>query len=126
MSECHPLDGHYQITSVSDYDGPLQKQSDGETHIRDSKTHRIDDAGCKWSSHFQILNDHEVKMTSHADPSQASADFLLTAQDGTPTSEAVTYEAILSLKQQGDKIMMSGSINYGRETVVLTLRKIGA
>ena len=121
----HPLDGIYQVTSVSDYDGPLQKQSDGQTEIREGKTHRIDDAGCEWNSSFDILNEAEVKMTSHVDPANASADFLLVRADGTPTSDPVTYEAVLSLKQQGDKIMMSGSVSDGSQNVVLTLRKIG-
>lgn len=122
----HELDGVYQVTSASNYDGPLQKQSDGQTEIRDGKTHRVDEAGCEWSSQFEVISDSEVKMTSLADPTNASSDFLLTRLDGTPTSEAVTYKAVLSLKRQGDKIMMSGSISYGAETVVLTLRKIAA
>ena len=49
---------------------------------------------------------------------------MLTTIQGTPTSESVTYEAELKLRVQGNKIQMSGSINYGEETVMLTLRKI--
>lgn len=118
------LDGVYQVHSVTDYDGPLQKKSDGQTEIRDGRTHRIDDAGCEWNSHFEQIDETTVKMVSIADPSNADTDFMLTTLQGTPTSEAVTYEAELKLRVQGDKIQMSGSINYGAETVMLTLRKI--
>lgn len=121
----HPLDGVYQVTSVSDYDGPLQKKSDGQTEIRGGKTHRIDGAGCEWNSTFEVISETEVKMTSHADPSNADTDFLLIRADGTPTSEPVIYEATLSLKRMGDKIMMSGAVSDGSQSVVLTLRKTG-
>lgn len=122
----NPLDGKYRITSTTSYKGPIEKRSDGETEIRDGKTSRIDDARCKWTSTFEIINDNEVKMTSVADPGDAAIDFLLTAPDGTPTREVTTYEASLKLSRKGDdKIQMSGQIHYGNDVVFLTMRKIG-
>jgi hypothetical protein len=111
----HPLDGK----------GPLERQSDGETEIRDGKTSRYDEANCYWTSTFEIISDKQVKMVSVADASNTVVDFLLTAQNGTPTRGPCTYESVLKLSRKGDKIQMSGQINYGNHTVILTLRKIG-
>lgn len=123
MSE-HPLDGKYQISSTSSFKGDIQKRSDGKTEIRNSKTERYDDANCKWTSTFEVLNDTEVKMTSVADPSKAAVDFLLIAPNGTPTDKVTTYESVLKLARKGDKIQMSGQIHYGHDIVFLTMRKI--
>jgi hypothetical protein len=121
-----PLDGKYRITSTTSQRGPIEKRSDGETEIRNGQTSRIDDAKCLWTSRFEIISDHEVKLTSVADPSNAVLDFLLTAPDGSPTRESVTYEAILKLSRKGeDQIQMSGQIHYGNDIVFLTMRKIG-
>lgn len=121
------LDGLYSVNTVSDYDGPLQKKSDGQTEIRSGKTSRTDDAGCEWSSTFEYVDEShaEVRMISVADPLNASADFLLTRPDGSPTSDPVTYETILKVMRKGDRVQMTGTINYGDETVILTMRKIG-
>ena len=64
-------------------------------------------------------------MISIADPINAGAGFLLTRPDGTPTVDRVTYESILNVKRIGDKIQLSGTINYGSETVMITMRKTG-
>ena len=121
------LDGVYSVNTVSDYDGPLRKESDGQTEIINGKTHRIDAAGCVWNSKFEWVDDSKtaLKMTSIADPADARRDFLLTRPDGTPTSDKVTYETILKVMQKGEKIQMTGSINYGDETVIITMRKNG-
>jgi len=125
MTLANDLDGVYAVNTVSDYSGPLQKKSDGQTEIIDGKTHRIDDAGCEWNSTFTWVDDTKtsVKMTSIADPSNANTDFLLTMPNGAPTSESVTYETILSVKRKGERVQMTGTINYGDETVILTMRK---
>ena len=120
----HPLDGKYLVTTTTSYKGPLEKRSDGETEIVNGQTERRDDANCKWTSTFQIVSDTEVKMTSLADPSEAAVDFLLTAPNGTPTRDPVTYEAILKLAKKGDRIQISGQIEYGSDVVFLTMRKI--
>ncbi len=125
MTLATDLDGNYNVNSVTDYDGPLQKKSDGQTEIIDGKTHRIDDAGCEWNSTFEWVDGDktQVKMTSIADPINADTDFLLTRPDGTPTSDSVTYETILNVKRMGERVQMTGSINYGGNTVLLTMRK---
>jgi hypothetical protein len=125
MTIATDLDGIYAVNTVSDYDGPLKKKSDGQTQVIDGKTHRIDDAGCEWNSTFEWANDDktDVKMTSVADPSNANADFLLTRHDGSPTSDSVTYETILRVMRKGERVQMTGTINYGNETVILTMRK---
>lgn len=125
MTLATDLDGVYAVNTISDYDGPLQKKSDGQTEIIDGKTHRIDDARCEWNSIFEWVNDDktEVKMTSVADPSNADSDFLLTRHDGSPTSDSVTYETVLRVMRKGDRVQMTGTINYGNETVILTMRK---
>lgn len=127
MTIASELDGVYSVNTMSDYDGPLKKKSDGQTEIRDGKTHRIDDAGCVWNSTFEWENEDKtaVKMISVADPSNADRDFLLTRPDGSPTAEKVTYESVLKVMRKGDKIQMTGSLNYGDETVILTMRRIG-
>jgi hypothetical protein len=121
----HPLDGIYRITSTTSYKGPLEKRSDGETVIKNGQTQRFDEANCKWTSNFEIINDQQVRMVSVADPSNAAIDFSLTAPDGTPTRKPVTYETTLKLARKDDKIQMSGQIQYGNDVVLLTLRKIG-
>lgn len=119
------LDGIYQVSSASNYEGPLVKRSDGTTEIRNGQTSRRDGNNVLWSSTFSILNNDEVLMISVADPSAARIDFLLTAHDGTPTRNPVTYRSVLRLARKGDKMQMSGQIEYGKEIVILTLRKVG-
>lgn len=121
----HDLDGLYQVSSTTNYDGPLEKKSDGRTEIRDGKTDRTDANGVVWTSRFTIINDSEVEMVSVADPANAVAGFALRRPDGSPTLEAVTYRTVLKLARKGDKIQMSGQIHYGDEVVFLTMRKIG-
>lgn len=123
MSEDHPLDGKYRITTTSSYQGPIERRSDGETEIINSRTERRDDANCKWTSTFTILNENEVKMVSVADPTESAIDFLLTAPDGSPTREVTTYEAILKLARKGEKVQISGQIEYGHDVIFLTMRK---
>ncbi len=123
----HPLDGKYRITSTTSQRGPIEKRSDGETEIRGGQTMRLDDANCRWTSQFDIISETEVKFTSTADASNAAIDFLLTAPDGSPTRNPVTYETTLKLSRKGDdQIQMSGQIHYGNDVVFLTMRKIGA
>lgn len=122
----HPLDGKYRISTTTNYQGPLEKKSDGETEIRDGQTRRYDDANCLWTSTFNVLSDTEVEMVSVADPSKAHTDFLLTRPDGSPTRDSVTYTSSLKLSRKGDdKIQLSGQIEYGNELVFITMRKIG-
>ena len=117
------LDGTYLITTTSSYQGPLRKQSDGITEIKDGQTFRIDDVGCEWNSTFSIISDSEVKMVSIADPTNAPSDFALTRTNGSPTREPVTYETTLKLQRKDDRIQMSGQIQYGDEIIFLTMRK---
>ena len=117
------LDGTYLITTTSSYAGPLKKNSDGITEIKNGQTRRTDESGCEWTSTFTILSDTEVKMTSVADPTNAPADFALTRPNGTPTRDPVTYETILKLQQKDTRIQMSGQIEYGNDIVFLTMRK---
>lgn len=123
--DTHELDGKYSVNTMTDYEGPLKKKSDGMTNIKGGMTQRVDAAGCEWRSTFTVLNEGEVKMVSVADPTNADRDFLLTKPNGDPTSEAVTYETILKLQRKGDKIQMTGRINYGKETIIITMRRLG-
>lgn len=118
------LDGTYAVVTTSSYDGPLRKESDGVTTISGGKTQRIDDAGCEWRSTFTWVSENEVKMTSVADPSNARVDFLLTKPNGDPTSESVTYETVLKVQRKDTRVQMTGTISYGRETIILTMRRI--
>lgn len=120
----HPLDGTYRVSSTTSYKGPLEKKSDGETVIKDGKTARRDAANCLWTSSFTILNDKEVEMVSIADPSEADSDFSLTKPDGSPTRQPVTYRAILKLARQGERIQMSGQVEYDNDITLLTMRKV--
>lgn len=124
MTLATDLDGTYTITSLTSYAGPLQKQSDGITEIKDGKTFRVDEAGCEWRSTFEWISDTQVKMTSVADPKNARTDFLLIAPNGMPTSESQTYESIITVKRMGAKVQLTGTIQYGSETVFLTMRTI--
>jgi hypothetical protein len=118
------LDGLYQISTVSNYDGPLERKSDGTTVIENGKTERIDDNKVKWTSEFKIINSSQIKMTSVADPTDANTDFALNRPDGTPTREPVTYESLMKYARKGDKIQMSGQIQYGDEIIFITMRRI--
>lgn len=121
----NPLDGTYKVTTTTNYQGPLEKKSDGQTEIRNGRTSRYDKANCKWTSTFEIVDESTVRMTSLADPSEADGNFALIGKDGAPTREPVTYESELTLKRKGDKVQMSGTIEYGDELVFLTMRRIG-
>jgi hypothetical protein len=121
----HELDGTYQVSSTTSYNGPLEKKSDGLTEIKDGQTMRRDDANCLWTSTFTILNENEVEMISVADPSEADGDFSLTKPDGSPTREPVTYKATLRLARKGDKIQLSGQVEYDNDITLLTMRKMG-
>ena len=120
----HPLDGKYRVTSTTSGRGDIEKRSDGETEIKNSQTHRLDGANCRWTSTFSILNDSQVKMVSVADATHADIDFLLIAPDSSPTRGPVTYEAILKYARKGEQIQLSGQIEYGLDLVFLTMRKI--
>ncbi|MEM6781779.1 MAG: hypothetical protein AAF569_07945 [Pseudomonadota bacterium] len=127
----HELDGKYRVSTTTNYQGPLEKKSDGETEIRDGQTRRYDDANCLWTSTFNVLSDTEVEMVSVADPSEAHTDFLLTSPDGSPTRDSVTYTSTLKLsrkKNEGgdDQIQLSGQIEYGNELIFITMRKVGS
>jgi hypothetical protein len=129
MTLATDLDGTYTVTSLTSYQGPLQKQSDGITTIAGGKTSRVDEAGCEWSSSFTWMSESQVKMTSVADPKNARRDFLLVGPNGLPTAEAQTYETILTVKRKTDasgaeKVQLTGTISYGAETVFLTMRKV--
>ncbi len=119
------LDGVYQVSSASNYDGPLVKRSDGTTEIRNGQTSRRDGNHVLWTSTFKILNEAEVEMVSVADPSEARDDFALLRPNGTQSRDITTYTSVLRLARKGDKIQLSGQIEYGNEIVILTMRKVG-
>ena len=121
----HELDGTYQVSSTTSYNGPLAKKSDGVTEIKNGQTERRDGANCLWTSTFNIVSDDQVEMISVADPSDADSNFSLTRPDGTPTREPVTYKAMLKLARKGDKIQLSGEVEYDNDVTLLTMRKIG-
>lgn len=119
------LDGTYQVSSTSNYEGPLQRRSDGVTEIRQGQTSRRDGNKVLWTSTFRVLSETEVEMVSVADPRDAHGDFALLRPDGSPTRDIVTYTSMLRLARKGDKLQMSGQIEYGNEIVLLTMRKTG-
>ena len=119
----HELDGIYQVTTTTSYQGPLEKKSDGQTEIVEGKTERRDDANCLWTSSFTVLNENEVEMVSVADASDADSDFMLTAPDGSPTREPVIYKTILKYQRKSERIQLSGQIDYGSDITFLTMRK---
>lgn len=119
------LDGQYQISSTSSYQGPLEMRSDGITEIRNGQTSRRDKANCLWTSTFRAISDTEVEMVSVADPTDADADFSLLRPDGSPSRQPVTYTSILKLMRKGDKIQLSGQIEYGGNVTFITMRRNG-
>lgn len=121
----HELDGRYNVSSTSSYGGPLERKSDGVTDIVDGKTARTDGNNVLWTSSFTVISETEVEMISVADPSRANKDYALTRPDGVPTRDPVTYRTVLKLARKGDKIQMSGQIEYGNDVIFLTMRKIG-
>ena len=123
MSE---LDGLYQVTTTTNYQGPLEKQSDGQTQITNGETHRKDAADCLWTSTFKVINETEVEMVSVADPRNAKPNFALTRTDGSPTRDPVEYRTMLKYARIGDRVQLSGTIQYGNELVFLTMRRISA
>ena len=118
------LDGTYRITTVSNYDGPVKQKSDGTTIIKDGKTNRVDDSGCEWSTTITPISDNQVEFISIADPTHANADFCLTGENGQLTRNPVTYKTVLKLDRMGEKIRMSGQIEHGAMTTIITLIKI--
>lgn len=118
------LDGTYRISTVSNYDGPLVRRSDGETVLVNGQTERRDGNNVLWTSTFRQISDTEVEMVSVADPTDADAEFALLQPNGAPTREKVTYTSILRLARKGAQIQMSGDIQYGHEIILITMRKI--
>lgn len=119
------LDGTYQVSSASNYEGPLVKRSDGTTEVRQGQTSRRDGNNVLWTSTFRVLSETEVEMVSVADPSEARDDFALLRPDGSPSRALTTYTSILRLARKGDKLQLSGQIEYGNEIIILTMRKVG-
>jgi hypothetical protein len=118
------LDGKYRITTISDYQGPLPLQSDGETEIVEGRTDRFDKKGCHWTTRLTILNDNEVKFEATADPLEADDDFLLIGANGMPTREPVDYMTVLNVAQKDGRIRLSGQIEHGKIITVITMIKI--
>lgn len=118
------FDGKYTVVSVTSYDGPFQKQSDGFTVIKGGKTLRIDGAGCQWHSTFERAGEDKVRMVSVIDPRYASDDFKLIGPDGTPTREPQTYEVELNAHTDGESLVLSGMIERGGEKTRLTMRRV--
>jgi hypothetical protein len=119
------LDGTYRIVTVSSYGGPIEQKSDGVTEIRDGRTQRRDANNVLWTSTFEVVSPDQVKMTSVADPADAAGDFALLRPDGAPTRAPVTYETLLRYARKGDKVQLSGQIEYGKDIIILTMRSIG-
>lgn len=118
------LDGKYRITTISDYQGPLPLQSDGETEIADGHTDRVDKKGCRWTTKLTLLNDKEVLFESKADPRTADNDFLLIGENGMPTRHPVNYKTVLKVAQKDDRLRLSGRIEHGKVITVITMTKI--
>lgn len=120
----HDLDGTYRITTISNYDGPVEKKSDGTTEIKDGRTHRVDEAGCVWTSELIPISENQVKFVSTADPTNANPDFCLTAENGQLTRDPVTYSTVLDMARMGEKIKLSGQIEHGAMTTIITMIKM--
>ena len=118
------LNGKYRVTTLSDYKGAVPMRSDGLTEVKDGKTFRTDAAGCKWTTVLTVLNDGEVKFESTADPSDCATDFLLTDIRGNLTHDPVTYTTILKVSRKGDKIRLSGNIEHGKISTVITMTMV--
>ncbi|MBU6235940.1 MAG: hypothetical protein KGQ41_08855 [Alphaproteobacteria bacterium] len=118
------LDGKYTVVTQSSYDGPLEKQSDGFTTIKDGKTTRVDGAGCEWHSTFEWVDDQTVKMTSVVDTSNANPDYLLIGADGKPTYSGQTYETTLKAKTENGFLVLSGLVVSGPSRVNITMRRV--
>ena len=118
------LDGKYRVSTVSNYQGPVERRSDGETEIVDGKTERIDDNKVLWTSTFEVVSETEVRMTSVADPSDAVSDFGLTTPQGTLTRRPQTYVSTMRMARKGKDVRMSGQIEVGDEIIFLTMRSI--
>lgn len=126
MTLATDLDGTYTVTSLTSYQGPLQKQSDGITEIKGGKTMRLDAAGCEWRSTFTWVDENTVKMTSVVDPALADDGFQLKDADGNPTSEPQTYETVLNVKREGEALQLSGTISSDGQNALLIMRKVMA
>ena len=72
---------------------------------------------------MRYLNENEVEFVSVADPSDAVTDFLLTDEGGNLTRDPVTYKTVLKVDRKGDKVRLSGQINHGATTTVITMIK---
>lgn len=118
------LNGKYRVTTLSDYQGPVPMKSDGTTEVVNGRTHRTDAAGVQWTTEFAVLSDTEVRLTSTADPVKANQDFLLTNEKGDLTQEAVVYTAVLKAMRKNDKVCLSGNIQHGKISTLITMIKI--
>lgn len=117
------LNGTYRITTISNQHSPIEKRSDGITELVGGKTYRKDNAGCIWRSEMTFINENTLSFVSTADPSDAADDFCLTNAHGDLTRDIVTFTAELNIARKGDKIKISGQIEHGAETIVITMMK---
>ena len=118
------LDGKYRVQSKTSYDGPFQLNSDGITEIKNGLTFRKDNKGCTWESSFMPIFGDQVKVESTVDPSTAPKDVMIHDVAGNPTRETVLYKSILNSKIVDGKIVMSGTIICGDETIELIMTQI--
>ncbi len=118
------LNGKYRVTTISDYQGPVPMKSDGITEIKNGQTQRTDAAGVKWTTQLAVMSDGEVKLTSTADPGGASKDFLLTSETGELTHDPVVYTAVLKVSRKDNAIRLSGTIQHGKISTVITMAKM--
>ena len=118
------LDGKYRVTTVSDYSGPAPMKSDGFTEVSNGQTRRTDANSVQWTTQLTVISDHEVKLTSTADPKDAKKHFLLTGENGQLTNDPVVYTALLKVARKGDDLRLSGTIQHGKTSTVITMTKI--
>jgi hypothetical protein len=118
------IDGKYLVKSETGSGGTFTVNEDDVTEIRDGLTYRKDKKGLIWESSFSLVEDNQVRLESTVDPSHADNAIYLADEKGNPTNSMMSYNTLLDVKTVDGKIVMSGTIRNGNETIRLTLQKL--
>lgn len=115
------LDGEYDVFSETSEGGPYVVNGDGVTTVKNGLTYRKDKKGYIWESSFSVIGEGKVAMESTVDPSHANA-FVLD-EKGNPTKSIINFKTVLDAKIVDGKIVLSGTIQHGKETTRLTMKQ---
>lgn len=117
------LDGRYEIRTQTSDSGPHALDADGITEVKNGMTWRKDKNGFIWESAFTIT-DGAVLMRSTLDPSHAPGGKFITDEKGNPTKSIMTYNTVMAVSRDRDRLVLSGEIRHGGTVTRVTMTRL--